>query len=95
MASQDTQVTFTQYETVPFALRASSMLGKLISTIGKWGTLFLIPLVAITVWDVFQRKTLKFVGDTMLAQGWTDARDWMYGNFLDKLPFQSTLLQEL
>ena len=42
MASQDTGITFTQYETVPFALRASSMLGKLVSTIGKWGTLFLI-----------------------------------------------------
>ena len=95
MASQDSGITFKRYETVPFALRASSMLGKLVSTIGKWGTLFLIPLVAITVWDVFQRKMLKFVGDTMLAQGWTDARDWMYGNFLDKLPFQSTLLQEL
>ena len=95
MSTQDTAGSFTRYETVPLALRVSTMLGKLTSTIGKWGTLFLIPMVIITVWDVFQRKALKFVGDTMLAQGWTDARDWMYDNFLDKLPFQSTLLQEL
>lgn len=95
MASQDNTITFTQYETVPWALRVSSMLGKLVSTIGKWGSLFLIPLVAITVWDVFQRKALKAIGDFMLGQGWTDARDWMYGSLLDKLPFQSTLLQEL
>ena len=95
MTTEESTFTFTRYETVPLPLRISSMLGKLVSTIGKWGTLFLIPLVAITVWDVFQRKTLKFVGDYMLAQGWTDARDWMYGALLDKLPFQSTLLQEL
>lgn len=95
MTTEDSSFTFTRYETVPMALRVSTMLGKLASTIGKWGTLFLIPMVAITVWDVFQRKALKFVGDFMLAQGWTDARDWMYDALLDKLPFQSTLLQEL
>ena len=91
----ETNFTFTQYETVPAALRISTMLGKLVGTIGKWGTLFLIPMILITVWDVLQRKVLKVVGDIMLAEGWTDARNWMYGAFLDKLPFQSTLLQEL
>lgn len=95
MTTEDSTFAFTRYETVPLPLRISTMLGKLVSTIGKWGTLFLIPMVAITVWDVFQRKALKFVGDIMLAQGWTDARDAMYGALLDKLPFQSTLLQEL
>jgi TRAP-type mannitol/chloroaromatic compound transport system permease small subunit len=31
----------------------------------------------------------------MLDQGWLDARNWMYGNLLEWLPFRSTLLQEL
>jgi TRAP-type mannitol/chloroaromatic compound transport system permease small subunit len=76
-------------------LRASELLGRLAGTIGKWATFFMIPMVAITVWDVLQRKIMKFVGDVMLDQGWLDARNWMYGNFLEWLPFRSTLLQEL
>jgi TRAP-type mannitol/chloroaromatic compound transport system permease small subunit len=82
-------------DAVPAPLRWSETLGRLAESIGKWGTLFMLPLVFITVWDVIQRKTLKFIGDIMLDQGWLEARDWMYGTLLKLLPFQSTLLQEL
>lgn len=95
MTTDESSFVYTRYDTIPFALRMSTMLGKLVGTIGKWGTLFLIPMILITVWDVLQRKIMKFVGDIMLAQGWIDARDWMYSHFLGALPFQSTLLQEL
>jgi len=82
-------------EAVPAMVRWSETLGKFAESIGKAGTLFIIPLVLVTVWDVLQRKIMKFLGDYMLAQGWIEARDWMYGNLLQLLPFRSTLLQEL
>jgi len=88
-------VEISSLESPPLMLRASELLGRLAGTIGKWATFFMIPMVAITVWDVLQRKIMKFVGDVMLDQGWLDARNWMYGNFLEWLPFRSTLLQEL
>jgi TRAP-type mannitol/chloroaromatic compound transport system permease small subunit len=94
MATQE-YIHVSSLETVPLMLRVSELLGRLVGTIGKWGTLFLIPMVTITVWDVLQRKIMKFVGDIMLDQGWLDARNWMYGNLLEWLPFRSTLLQEL
>ena len=88
-------VEISSLESPPLMLRASELLGRLAGTIGKWATFFMIPMVSITVWDVLQRKIMKFVGDVMLDQGWLDARNWMYGNFLEWLPFRSTLLQEL
>lgn len=80
---------------IPLVVALSATIGKFAETIGKWGALFILPLVFITVWDVLQRKILKFIGDIMLAQGWTDARDWMYATLFEWLPFRSTLLQEL
>ena len=94
MATQET-VHVESLDAIPLTLRLSEQLGRLAGTIGKWATLFMIPMIAITVWDVFQRKVMKFVGDIMLDQGWLDARNWMYGNLLEWLPFRSTLLQEL
>ena len=96
MASEDSAIHASDRSgSIPAAIRWSETLGKFAETIGKWGTLFMIPLVLITVWDVFQRKILKFIGDVMLAQGWTDARDTMYDTLFTLLPFRSTLLQEL
>jgi TRAP-type mannitol/chloroaromatic compound transport system permease small subunit len=92
---QETASATLQPDTVPAVLRWSATLGKLAESIGKAGTLFLLPLVLITVWDVTQRKVLKFVGDFMYYQGWLEARDWMYTHLLEWLPFRSTLLQEL
>lgn len=80
---------------VPAVVMFSATLGKFVETIGKWGALFMLPLVFITVWDVLQRKTMTFIGNWMLANDYLAARDWMYGNLLELLPFRSTLLQEL
>ncbi|MBL4719619.1 MAG: TRAP transporter small permease subunit [Alphaproteobacteria bacterium] len=94
MSTEET-ITTPSPQATPLLLKWSATLGNLASTIGKWATFFMIPMVAITVWDVLQRKIMKFVGDIMLEQGWLDARNWMYDNLLGWLPFQSTLLQEL
>ena len=80
---------------VPTVVHLSAILGKFVETIGKWGALFMLPLVFITVWDVLQRKTLTFIGNWMLDNEMLGARDWMYGTLLELLPFRSTLLQEL
>lgn len=96
MATNETSESLAPAGTeFPALVRWSATLGKFVETIGKWGALFMLPLVFVTVWDVIQRKTLKFVGDVMLAQGWIEARDWMYSHLLQWLPFRSTLLQEL
>ena len=94
MSTEDS-VTTGPAESIPVMLRWSETLGSLATTIGKWATFFMIPMVGITVWDVLQRKIMKFVGDIMLKMEWMDARNWMYDNLLGWLPFQSTLLQEL
>lgn len=80
---------------VPLMVRWSATLGKFAESIGKAGTLFIVPLVLITVWDVIQRRMMKWIGDFMYQQGWTEAREWMYTTLLPLLPFRSTLLQEL
>ena len=82
-------------EKVPAAVIFSATLGKFVETIGKWGALFMLPLVFITVWDVLQRKTMTYIGNWMLNNDYIQARDWMYSTLLDFLPFRSTLLQEL
>ena len=94
MSTQES-VRMSASQPVPGILVTSEKLGRLSSTIGQWASLFLIPMVLITVWDVIQRKVLKFVGDFMLNNDMLDARNWMYGNLLEWLPFRSTLLQEL
>jgi len=94
MSTENSAVSVSPHAT-PMMLKWSETLGNLASTIGKWATLFMIPMVGITVWDVLQRKIMKFVGDIMLNNGWLGARNWMYDNLLGWLPFQSTLLQEL
>ncbi|MEX2617950.1 MAG: TRAP transporter small permease subunit [Alphaproteobacteria bacterium] len=94
MSSQES-IQASASRDIPNILVLSEKLGRLSSTIGQWASLFLIPMVLITVWDVFQRKVLKFVGDFLLNNDMLAARDWMYGNLLEWLPFRSTLLQEL
>ncbi len=94
MSSQESIQT-SATRSIPTILVVSEKLGRLSSTIGQWASLFLIPMVLVTVWDVIQRKVLKFIGDFFLANDMLEARDWMYTNLLEWLPFRSTLLQEL
>jgi TRAP-type mannitol/chloroaromatic compound transport system permease small subunit len=92
---QDAVSTIGTAQSVPTMVRWSETIGKFTESIGKAATLFFLPLILITMWDVFQRKVMKVVGDVMLDWGWLEARDWMYDNLLTLLPFRSTLLQEL
>lgn len=80
---------------VPRMVMWSATLGKFAESIGKAATLFFVPLILITVWDVIQRRVMKWIGDIMYSQGWLETREAMYSALLPLLPFRSTLLQEL
>ena len=58
----------------------SDTLRRFVDKVGKLSTFFIIPLVLITMWDVFCRKVL-----------WLQI--WLVENF--GRIFESTLLQEL
>ena len=58
----------------------SDILRRFVDKVGKLSTFFIIPLVLITMWDVFCRKVL-----------WLQI--WLVENF--GRIFESTLLQEL
>ena len=66
MSSQES-IQMSTSRDIPNILVLSEKLGRLSATIGQWASLFLIPMILITVWDVIQRKVLKFVGDFFLA----------------------------
>ena len=57
MSSAETTEHAQSSGNVPATVIFSATLGKFVETIGKWGALFMLPLVLITVWDVLQRKT--------------------------------------
>ena len=83
MSSAETTEHAQSSGNVPAVVIFSATLGKFVETIGKWGALFMLPLVFITVWDVLQRKTMTFIGNWMLANDYLAARDWMYGTLLN------------
>ena len=60
--------------------RLSQNLRMFVDRVGKFSTFFIIPLVFITIWDVFCRKLV-----------WIQI--WLVANF--GRIFESTLLQEL
>ena len=67
-------------EELPFALRLSERLRRLVDVIGRFGSWFMVPLVLITVFDLGLRKTGEF-------------QLWLVENVSGI--FGSTLLQEL
>ncbi len=67
-------------EELPFALRLSERLRRMVDLIGRFGSWFMVPLVLITVFDLGLRKT----GEVQL---------WLVENV--SAIFGSTLLQEL
>ncbi len=72
---------------LPAALRVSESLRKFVDRVGRFGAWFALPMVLITVFDLFIRK-LKFIriqGDTIQI--------WLRDNVSPF--FDSTLLQEL
>jgi TRAP-type mannitol/chloroaromatic compound transport system permease small subunit len=65
---------------VDLMLRASDQLRRFVEFVGRWGAVFILPLVFVTMWDVFLRK----VGGMQA---------WLVENL--GRPFESTVIQEL
>lgn len=65
---------------VDLILRVSERLRAFVEFVGRWGAVFILPLVFVTMWDVFLRK----IGG---MQAWLVER---FGQ-----PFESTIIQEL
>jgi TRAP-type mannitol/chloroaromatic compound transport system permease small subunit len=65
---------------VDLLLRLSDRLRSFVEFVGRWGAVFILPLVAVTMWDVFLRK----VGGMQV---------WLVEHF--GRPFESTVIQEL
>ena len=65
---------------LPIAIRVSLILRRFVGVVGRWGSFFIIPLVVITIFDVFVRKLV-----------WIQI--WLVENF--GRSFESTVMQEL
>lgn len=65
---------------VEMMLRISEQLRRFVEFVGRWGAVFILPLVFVTMWDVFLRK----VGGMQA---------WLVENL--GRPFESTVIQEL
>ena len=61
-------------------LRVSERLRTFVEFVGRWGAIFILPLVFVTMWDVFLRK----VGGMQV---------WLVEHF--GRPFESTVIQEM
>lgn len=61
-------------------LRVSERLRSFVEFVGRWGAVFILPLVFVTMWDVFLRK----VGGMQV---------WLVEHF--GRPFESTVIQEM
>jgi TRAP-type mannitol/chloroaromatic compound transport system permease small subunit len=61
-------------------LRVSDQLRRVVEFVGRWGAVFILPLVFVTMWDVFLRK----VGGMQV---------WLVEHF--GRPFESTVIQEM
>lgn len=73
----------------PFALRLSERLRKFVDAIGRLGAWFIVPLVLVTVVDVFARKIVWEGADGKMH----GVQIWLVSQF--GRPFESTVLQEL
>jgi TRAP-type mannitol/chloroaromatic compound transport system permease small subunit len=65
---------------VEMMLRISETLRRFVEFVGRWGAVFILPLVFVTMWDVFLRK----IGNMQV---------WLVEHFGQ--PFESTVIQEL
>jgi TRAP-type mannitol/chloroaromatic compound transport system permease small subunit len=65
---------------VEMMLRVSERLRRFVEFVGRWGAVFILPLVFVTMWDVFLRK----IGGMQA---------WLVEHFGQ--PFESTIIQEL
>lgn len=65
---------------VDVLIRVSERLRAFVEFVGRWGAVFILPLVFVTMWDVFLRK----IGGMQA---------WLVEHFGQ--PFESTIIQEL
>jgi len=65
---------------VEVMVRVSERLRSFVEFVGRWGAVFILPLVFVTMWDVFLRK----VGGMQV---------WLVEHF--GRPFESTVIQEM
>jgi TRAP-type mannitol/chloroaromatic compound transport system permease small subunit len=65
---------------VELMLRTSERLKRFVEFVGRWGAVFILPLVFVTMWDVFLRK----VGGM---------QSWLVEHL--GRPFESTVIQEM
>jgi TRAP-type mannitol/chloroaromatic compound transport system permease small subunit len=65
---------------VELMLRVSDQIRRFVEFVGRWGAVFILPLVFVTMWDVFLRK----IGGMQV---------WLVEHF--GRPFESTVIQEL
>ena len=72
--------TVSESEQVPGMINLMLFIQKYVDGVGKWGSFFVIPLVLVTMWDVFSRKAIWF--QIFLVEHVSDL-------------FSSTLLQEM
>ncbi len=89
------------YMPVQAMVRLSLGIRAFVEFVGRWGSLFILPLVFITMWDVLWRMLRNVVRDlfayldenvsSLFGSAWTWAQDVLFLT----LPFRSTLLQEL
>jgi TRAP-type mannitol/chloroaromatic compound transport system permease small subunit len=89
------------YIPVQAMIRLSLRLRVFVEFVGRWGSLFILPLVFVTMWDVLWRKLRNVLADlfayldenvsSWFGSAWTWAEDVLF----QTVPFQSTLLQEL
>jgi len=72
--------TMSESEAVPGMVKLMMFIQKYVDAVGRWGSLLVVPLVLITMWDVVSRKIIWF-------------QIFMVENV--STLFSSTLLQEL
>ncbi len=80
VAAESTELHYLTADEMPTILRVSEMLRRFVDRVGRFGAWFAVPMVLITVFDLFIRKT----GVLQI---------WLVENVSEY--FGSTLLQEL
>jgi TRAP-type mannitol/chloroaromatic compound transport system permease small subunit len=82
-----TELTYLSGDELPLSLKIAEQLRRFVDAVGRFGSWFAMPLILITVFDLFIRKAriIKIQGDPIQI--------WLRENISPV--FDSTLLQEL
>lgn len=72
--------TVTDSSAMPMPLRIMTSIRNKVDFAGRWGSLFIIPLVLATMWDVFSRKAI--IVQIFLVE---NVSQWFSSTFLQEL----------